>query len=82
VPDSDALSLSLDFRDKDNRILLRVNQDGAVNRANDLILLHPNKSTFLIEDSFGTEFLRASYINPRVHERSRCGGGRLRVFLN
>jgi hypothetical protein len=61
---------------------LGVNQDGAVNRANDLILLHPNKSTFLIEDSFGTEFLRASYINPRVHERSRCGGGRLRVFLN
>ena len=62
---SNAIALSLDFRDAQNRIALRVNKDGVVNRS-PLILLRPNKSTFLVEDVFGKEMLRAEYVNPKV----------------
>lgn len=65
VEHSTAISLSLDFRDDHNRILLRLNEDGIVNRSN-LFLLHPSKNEFLIENEFGGDFLRATYVNPRV----------------
>lgn len=60
-----AISIALDFRDSPNRILFRMDKDGVVNRSG-LIFLHPNKSTFLAQDEFGTEFLRAEYVNPKV----------------
>jgi hypothetical protein len=65
VHDSDAVALSIDFRDAQNRILLRLNEDGVVNRSN-LNLLHPSKHEFLIEDQYGEEFLRVNYVNPKV----------------
>jgi hypothetical protein len=67
VENSDAIALSLDFRDNQNRIALRINKDGVINRTG-LILMHPNKSTFLIQDSFGNEILRAMYVNRKVFE--------------
>jgi len=67
VENSDAIALSLDFRDNQNRIALRIDKNGAVNRTA-LILLHPDKSTFLIQDSFGQEMLRATYVNRKVFE--------------
>ena len=68
IGNSDTVALSLDFRDNKNRLALRINKDGVVNRTSNLILLHPNKSTFLIEDDFGAEFLRVRYVNPQVLE--------------
>jgi hypothetical protein len=72
VPNSDAISLSLDFRGSRNQILLRLNEDGVVNRSA-LILLHPSKSEFLIEDEFGNEFMRATYLNPKAFQITGSG---------
>jgi hypothetical protein len=62
--------LSIDFRDQKNRILVRVNKDGIVKNSDDLSVLRPNKSTLLIEDSFGQEFFRANFLNPHAFEIS------------
>lgn len=59
------LALTADFRTKSNEIAIQVNKNGVVNRTS-LIFMHPNKSTFLIEDSFGREFFRAAYLNPKA----------------
>jgi len=63
VPDSDAVSLSIDFRDDHNRVLLRMDENGVVNRS-PLILMHPVKNEFLIENQYGDEFMKVIYINP------------------
>jgi len=68
VASSNAIALTLDFRDSQNHILFRVDKNGVVDRSQGLILLHPNKSTFLVQDSYGVEILRATYINPKVFE--------------
>ena len=67
IPQSDEAYLSLDFRDEQNRVLLRMNEDGVVNRSR-LILLHPGKDTFLLQDEYGAEFLRVTYVNPTVFQ--------------
>jgi hypothetical protein len=63
VPDSDAVSLSVDFRDDRNRVLLRMDENGVVNRSL-LILQRPVKNEFLIEDAYGKEFMKVIYLNP------------------
>jgi len=68
VENSNALALSLNFRDQENRVAFRMDKNGVVDRIGSLIFLHPNKSTFLIQDSFGNEFLRATYVNSKVFE--------------
>jgi hypothetical protein len=65
VENSDAIVVSLDFRDSQNQIAFRIDKDGVVNRSG-YILLHPNKSTFLIQDSYGKEIMRATFVNPKV----------------
>jgi hypothetical protein len=69
----DELALSVNFRDSRNQIAIQVNKDGMVNRTSGLILLRPDKSTFLIEDQFGKEFFRAVYVNPRTFRVSGNG---------
>ena len=64
------LALSADFRAKGNEIAIQVNKNGVVNRTSRLILMHPNKSTFLIEDSYGKEFFRAVYLNSKTFQVS------------
>jgi membrane protein implicated in regulation of membrane protease activity len=64
------LALSADFRTKNNEIAIQVNKNGVVNRTQKLILMRPNKSTFLIEDSFGKEFFRAVYVNAKTFQVS------------
>jgi len=66
VENSNAIALSLDLRDEQNRIAFRMDKNGVANRIGGLIFLHPNKSTLLIQDAFGNEFLRVTYINPKV----------------
>jgi hypothetical protein len=68
VENSNAIALSLDFRDPENRIAFRMDKNGVVDRIGSLLFLHPNKNTFLIQDNFGKEFLRATYVNPKVFE--------------
>src|SRR6202034_3787224 len=70
IEGSNDLSIWIDFRDEQNRVLLRVNKNGVVNRSPNLTVLHPNKSTFLIEDEYGAEFLKAIYINPYAFQIS------------
>jgi len=65
VPATTNLALSIDFRDVNNRVLLRVDKNGVVNRS-PLILLHPGKSRFLIQDEYGNDFLDINYINSRT----------------
>lgn len=67
-PNSGEMYLSIDFRDNQNRVILRVNKNGIVSRTAQLAVLRPNKSTLLIEDDFGKEFLRASFLNPHAFE--------------
>jgi len=62
--------LSVDFRDKQNQILIRLNKNGLVTRTVDLSVLHPDKSTFLIEDRLGEEFFRITYLNPHAFQIS------------
>lgn len=73
VPGSPDLALSLNFTDTDNRIILRIDKNGAVLRTSGLILLHPDKSTFLIQDEYGKDFLRASYLNQSTLEVQGTG---------
>lgn len=73
VADSNDLSLQLNFTDSRNRILLRLDKNGAVNRAQGLILLRPDRSTFLVEDAYGREFLKATYLNSSAFEISGYG---------
>jgi hypothetical protein len=65
IPGSNSVALFIDFRDSSNRILLRMNRDGVVNRS-DMILLHPSKSRFLVQDEYGNSFLDVNYINPHA----------------
>jgi hypothetical protein len=66
---SEDLSLSVDLRDQSNRIAFRMNKDGVVNKTN-LILLHPDKSTLLLQDEYGVDIFRARFLNPKVFEVS------------
>ncbi len=54
---SNEIAISLDFRDPLNQVALRLDKDGVVNRSA-LILLHPNKSTFLVQDRFGNQVMK------------------------
>jgi membrane protein implicated in regulation of membrane protease activity len=67
IPESNAVSVSIDFHDSENHVLLRLNENGAVNRSS-LILQHPTKNEFLLDNEFGVEFLRITYVNPRVFQ--------------
>lgn len=69
IADSSDLYLSVDFRDQNNRITFRMDKDGVVNKSN-LILLRPDKSTFLLQDEYGEEIFRARFINPKTFEVS------------
>jgi hypothetical protein len=46
-----------------------MDKDGIVNRSN-LILLHPDKSTFLLQDEYGRDIFRAQFLNPKTFEVS------------
>lgn len=78
--DPHSVVLGLDFRDNKNRIVLRIDRNGTVLRTSQLIMLHPNKSTLLLEDQFGNEFMRASYLNPSAFEIQGSGIYCGRVF--
>lgn len=69
VGNTDDLSLSVDMRDKSNRIAFRMDKNGIVNRSG-LIFIHPDRSTFLLQDPFGNEFFRAQYLNPTTFKVS------------
>lgn len=62
VEGSNSLAVSIDMRDRKNRVAFRMDKDGVVNRSN-LIVLHPDKSTLLLQDDFGKEVLRAQFLN-------------------
>lgn len=64
--DSDQIALGVDFRDNLDRILMRVNEEGIVNRTTGFLLLHPDKSTLSIEDEYGRAFLKVEYLNPNA----------------
>ncbi|HTB95477.1 MAG TPA: hypothetical protein VK716_00595 [Terracidiphilus sp.] len=68
-PNSDVY-LSVDFRDELNRILLRVNGNGIVRNTPSLSVLRPDKSTLLVEDVYGREFFRITYINQHAFQLS------------
>jgi hypothetical protein len=58
------LVLSIDIHEKSGRILVKLDDSGLdVNPL--LFKKHPDKSTLIIEDSFGNEVLRARYANKR-----------------
>ncbi len=69
-PHSPEIYISVDFRDVKNRILVRVNKNGMVDRTPELSVLRPDKSTLLIEDGFGQEFFRAEFLNPHAFQIS------------
>jgi hypothetical protein len=72
VPDSDAVSLSVDFRDEQNRVRLRMDENGIVNRSL-LILQRPVKNEFLIQDEYGKEFMKVIYLNPTTFRVTGSG---------
>jgi hypothetical protein len=67
IKGSSDVALSLDFRDKENRVVLRVDSNGTVNRSN-LILLHPYKNVFVVQDERGLPFLTATYVNKEAFQ--------------
>jgi TusA-related sulfurtransferase len=66
VHESNNIYLSLDFRDFKNRVIFRADKNGVVNHSVGLNLLHPAKSVFLLEDEYGSEFLKIQFVNPQV----------------
>lgn len=61
--------LSVDFRDENNKIMVRIDKNGIFNPRG-LNVLRPDKSTLLIEDSYGNDFFRATFLNPHAFQVS------------
>ena len=68
VGNTDELALSVDIRDKQNRVAFRMDKNGVVNRSGNLLFLHPDKSTFLLQNDFGEEVFRAQFLNPTTFQ--------------
>lgn len=58
------LVMALDLRDKDGVIIVKLNADG-IEVGPQFHVLHPDKSTLVIEDSHGKEVLRIVYVMKR-----------------
>lgn len=65
VENTDNIAISVDMRDQLNRIAFRIDENGVVNRSN-LIALHPDKSTLLVQNEYGEEVFRARFLNPKA----------------
>ena len=65
VDNQEDLALHVEMRDNHHRILFRINKDGLVNPGGFLVL-HPDKSTLLLQDPNGAEFLRAVFLNKHA----------------
>jgi hypothetical protein len=59
------LVLSIDIRDRDHSIIVQFSEDGFAVNPN-LIKLHPDKSTLIVENLRGDPVLKARYINKRT----------------
>jgi hypothetical protein len=68
IENSDDLALSVDIRYEANRIAFRMDKNGVENRTASFIFLHPDKSTFLLQDQFGKEIFRARFLNRTTFE--------------
>jgi hypothetical protein len=65
------VTLFLDERAQDGKLLLRLDKDGFVIPPGiGLIPRRPDRSTVVIEDAYGGEVFRAHYTNPRVIQLS------------
>jgi hypothetical protein len=63
VAGTGAIALGVESRDADGKIAFRMDKNGTVVRDNSLIPLHPDKSTFLLQDAYGRDLLKAQFVN-------------------
>jgi len=65
-PATGTIALGIDSRDPKGGIAFRMDKNGTVVRDAKLFALHPNKSTFLIQDEYGEDVLTAQFLNPHT----------------
>lgn len=65
-PATGTITLEIDSRDSNGEIAFRMDKNGTVVRDAKLFALHPNKSTFLIQDEYGGDVLTAQFVNPHT----------------
>jgi hypothetical protein len=61
-----ALSVLLDVRSRDGKIIVRLNRDGFVVNRNNYLEMKRDRSHLLVIDEYGSEVLRVQYRNPKV----------------
>ena len=62
-----ALTILLEIRGEDSRIIARLNKGGfVINRNNELQITRPDKSSLIIEDQYGVEVLNVRYLNRQA----------------
>jgi hypothetical protein len=61
------IALFIDVRDREGRIAVRVDKDGFfLHPGANLFARHPDESSVVIQDEFGTDVLSVRYANPRA----------------
>jgi hypothetical protein len=60
------LTVLLDIRSQDGRIIARMNEDGFVVNRNNYLEMKKDKSSLEIIDEYGNEVLKVHYINPHA----------------
>lgn len=61
---SGVITVLLDMRSKDGRIIARMDKDGFVVNRNNFLEMKKDKSSLKIIDEYGSEVLKVRYLNP------------------